>query len=104
MNQQVPAAYLSFQEQYPAVFDAYNQLGAAVHSQGPLEEKARDLVKLGLAIGIGSEGAVHSHTRKALASGVSPEEIRQVVLLSLPTIGFPKMMAALTWVEDILRS
>jgi 4-carboxymuconolactone decarboxylase len=104
MDQQLPTAYQSFQEQYPAVFDAYNQLGAAVHSQGPLEEKARDLVKLGLAIGIGSEGAVHSHTRKALASGVSPEEIRQVVLLSLPTIGFPKMMAALTWVEDILRS
>jgi 4-carboxymuconolactone decarboxylase len=104
MNQQLPNAYQSFQEQYPAVFDAYNQLGAAVHSQGPLEERTRDLVKLALAIGIGSEGAVHSHTRKALASGATPEEIRQVVLLSVPTIGFPKMMAALTWVEDILRA
>lgn len=59
----------------------YNQLGSAVHSQGPLEEKTRDLVKLGIAIGIGSEGAVHSHPSKALASGVTPEVIRQVVLL-----------------------
>ncbi|MCB0112557.1 MAG: carboxymuconolactone decarboxylase family protein [Caldilineaceae bacterium] len=104
MSEHLPNAYQSFQEQYPDVFDAYNQLGSAVHSQGPLAEKTRDLVKLGIAIGIGSEGAVHSHTRKALASGATPEEIRQVVLLSLPTIGFPKMMAALTWVEDILRA
>ncbi|MBI1295611.1 carboxymuconolactone decarboxylase family protein [bacterium] len=103
MAHKLPNAYQSFQEQYPDVFNAYNQLGSAVHSQGPLEETTRDLVKLALAIGIGSEGAVHSHTRKALASGATPEEIRQVVLLSLPTIGFPKMMAALTWVEDILK-
>ena len=36
--------------------------------------------------------------------GLTKEEIRQVVLLALPTIGLPKMMAALSWIEDILSN
>lgn len=48
------------------------------------------------------EGAVHSHIRKALGAGVSPKEIRHAVLLALPTTGLPSMMAAMTWVDDVL--
>ncbi len=98
----LPAAYQRFQERYPALWKAYDELGAAVHHAGPLDEKTRALVKLGIAIGNQSEGAVHSHTRKALEAGATAEEIRQVGLLALPTIGFPNMMAALTWIDDIL--
>jgi alkylhydroperoxidase/carboxymuconolactone decarboxylase family protein YurZ len=60
------------------------------------------LVKLGLAIGFRSEGAVHSHTRKALATGAARDEIRQVALLAITTIGFPAGMAAMSWIEDVL--
>ncbi|GAB4516406.1 MAG: carboxymuconolactone decarboxylase family protein [Anaerolineae bacterium] len=102
MTEQLPESYQRFTETYRDVWEAYDRLGSAVHQHGPLEEKTREFVKLGLAIGIGSEGAVHSHTRKALAAGASPEEIRHVVLLAIPTVGFPRAMAALTWVEDIL--
>ena len=50
----------------------------------------------------GLEGAVHSHTRKAIELEISKEEIRQTVLLALPTIGLPSTMAAMSWVDDIL--
>lgn len=103
MNQELPKAYQDFKDKYPSIWAAYDQLGAAVHQQGPLDEKTRELVKLGLAIGARLEGAVHSHARKALAAGASPEEIRQVALLAIPTVGFPTMMAALTWLEDELK-
>jgi alkylhydroperoxidase/carboxymuconolactone decarboxylase family protein YurZ len=33
-------------------------------------------------------------------AGVSPEEIRHAILLTLTTIGFPRAMAALSWVQD----
>lgn len=98
----LPAPYKRFQEKYPELWNAYDRLGAAVHQAGPLDVKTRELVKLGIAIGNQTEGAVHSHTRKALEAGATAEEIRQVVLLSMPTIGFPNMMAALTWVEGVL--
>ena len=102
MTQELPKVYRSFQDQYPSIWEAYDRLGAAVHQHGPLDEKTRELVKLGIAVGARLEGAVHAHVRKALDAGAAPEEIRQVVLLSIPTIGFPTMMAALTWVEDEL--
>jgi 4-carboxymuconolactone decarboxylase len=56
-----------------------------------------------MAIGARLEGAVHSHTRRALEEGATPEEIHHVVLLSLTTLGFPHTIAALTWVEDDLK-
>jgi 4-carboxymuconolactone decarboxylase len=98
----LPVAHQRFQQRYPDLWNAYDQLGAEVHHAGPLDDKTRELVKLGIAIGNQSEGAVHSHTHKSLDAGATAEEIRHVVLLSMPTIGFPNMMAALTWVEDIL--
>ncbi|MCQ3980271.1 MAG: carboxymuconolactone decarboxylase family protein, partial [Anaerolineae bacterium] len=78
--------------------------GAAVHAAGPLDEKSRALVKLALAVGAQREGAAHAHVRKLVELGVSADEIRQVALLAIPTLGFPTTMAALTWIEDILRS
>lgn len=104
MAHNVPPSYVAFQTTYPDVYAAYEQLGAAVHAQGPLDEWTRALVKLALAIGIGAEGAVHSHTRKCLAAGHSADAIRQVALLAIPTTGYPAAMAALSWVNDILDS
>lgn len=102
MSEEYPKPYSAFMEQYREVWEAYDRLGAAVHGQGPLDAKTREVAKLGIAIGIGSEGAVHSHTRKARATGATDEEIRHVALLAIPTIGFPAAMAAITWIEDIL--
>ena len=44
-----------------------------------------------------------SHTRKALDSGATPEEITHTVLLALTTTGFPNMMAAMGWVDAVLK-
>jgi alkylhydroperoxidase/carboxymuconolactone decarboxylase family protein YurZ len=99
---EIPKKFQRFMGDFPAVAEAYNDLGAAVHGNGPLDEKTRALIKIGISTGARMEGAVHSHVRKALAVGLTPEEIRHAVVLSLPTIGLPGMMAALTWANDIL--
>ncbi len=99
---QIPKKYMKFKEDYPDVINAYDQMGDAVHKAGPLDEKTRALIKLAISTGARLEGAVHSHTRKAIKTGAAKEEIRQVALLSLPTIGLPSMMAALSWIDDII--
>ena len=71
MTHHLPASYAASQATYPAVYAAYEQLGAAVHNEGPLDEATRALIKLALAVGVGAEGAVHSHTRKCLEAGHS---------------------------------
>lgn len=99
----LPRPYESFTRSYPKIWRAYEQLGALSHEAGPLNEKTRELVKLALSIGSKLEGAAHSHTRRALEAGATPAEIRHLVLLGLTTLGFPSTIAALTWVEDVLK-
>jgi len=101
---QLPKAYENFKKAYPTVWQAYDRLGGAVHDSGPLEKKDRELLKLAMAIGARLEGAVHSHTRRALEAGATAQEIRHVVLLGLTTLGFPHTIAAMTWVEDDLKN
>lgn len=98
----LPKRYLKFKDDYPKVAEAYETMGDAVHNAGPLDDKTRALIKLAISTGARLEGAVHSHTRKALDVGISAEEIRQAILLALPTIGLPPTMAAMSWVDDIL--
>jgi alkylhydroperoxidase/carboxymuconolactone decarboxylase family protein YurZ len=86
---------------YPAIWKAYSALGEACAQAGPIDRKAVRLVKLALAIGASSEGALHSHVRRAIAEGISKEEIKQVALLAIPTLGFPQAVRVLTWIEDI---
>ncbi len=98
----LPRPYEWFKENYPEIWQAYDNLAALSHSAGPLDAKERELVKLAMAIGARREGAVHSHTRRALEQGASKEEIFHLVLMGLTTLGFPSTIAALTWVKDEL--
>ena len=70
--------------------------------QGPLDEKSSRIIKLAVAIGALREGAVHANVRKALAQGVTPEEIEQVLALAAGTIGLPATVAAFSWIKDLL--
>ncbi|HOI28228.1 MAG TPA: carboxymuconolactone decarboxylase family protein [Melioribacteraceae bacterium] len=99
---QLPKRFERFLKEFPEIAVAYENLGDAVHKQGPLDEKSRALVKLGIAIGSGMEGSVHAQVRKALKMKISKAEIRQVALLAIPTIGFPAAMAAMSWIDDLL--
>lgn len=100
---EIPKRYSQFKEDYPEVIAAYEALGNAVHSVGPLDDKTRALIKLAISTGARLEGAVHSHARKAIKAGATKEEMQQVAILALPTIGLPSMMAAFSWIDDVLK-
>lgn len=89
-------------KEYPDVWKAYEDLGEACNNAGPLDEKTTRLIKLALAIGARSEGAVHSHTRRSLRQGVTREELQQTALLAITTIGWSSAMAALSWIKDVV--
>lgn len=97
----LPSAPGSVAKEYPDVWKTYADLGKASAESGPLDVRERRLIKLGIAIAAGSEGAVHSHTRRALDEGISIEEIKHAALLAITTIGFPAAIAAFSWITDI---
>ena len=102
MTEYLPEVYQNFERRYPALKEAFDALGAAEHDAGPLGERERRLIKLGIAVGAQSEGGVRSHVRKLLGIGVSEAEILHTIVLALTTIGFPATNAALSWTERVL--
>ena len=100
----IPGWYQEQKKRYPRVLQAYEALGEETRKAGPLDARTQALVKLAIAVGARLEGAVHSHARRAIEAGASLDECRHVVLLSTTTNGFPAMMAALSWVEDVAKA
>jgi len=98
---EMPKFYQKLQRDYKDVMEAVDQLGKAVQNAGPLNEKTVQLIKLAAAATQKSEGAVHSHARRALEAGATPEEVRHALILLVPTIGYPNAAAAISWVDDL---
>jgi alkylhydroperoxidase/carboxymuconolactone decarboxylase family protein YurZ len=99
----LPDQYVGIRKSYKAFLDAVENLGKAVREEGPIDVKTAHLVQLAASVAIRSEGAVHSHCRRALEAGAKPEEIRHAVILLTSTIGFPTVSAALSWIDDIIE-
>jgi len=101
MGKKIPKTYQKFVARFPNVGSAWESLREA-ETDGPLSERDRRLIKLGIAFGSLREGSVHSAVRKALAVGASRDEVEQVVALAASTIGLPAAVAVYSWTLDEL--
>jgi AhpD family alkylhydroperoxidase len=99
----LPKGYQKFREKHPQVYAAYETLGKTAAESGPLDEKTRELIKLGMSAARGSESAVQSHVHRALEAGATRAEIEHALTLGINTLGFPAMMAALSWAWKALE-
>jgi 4-carboxymuconolactone decarboxylase len=98
-----PAWYNLIKEKHGKFIKALEQLGETARREGPLDEKTTHLVQLAAAAAIRSEGAVHSHLRRAMQAGATPEEIYHTIIMLTSTIGFPNASAAMSWVFSVLE-
>ena len=98
-----PPWYAHLKEKHGAFVKALEQLGEAIRQDGPVSGKTAHLIQLAAAAAIRSEGSVHSHTRRALQTGATPEEIYHALIMLTSTIGFPTVSAALSWAYDVIE-
>ena len=103
-QQKLPEHYLFEKKTHQAFIAAVEDLGTVLRQQGPLDEKTANLIQLAAAIAIHSEGAVHSHIRRAIDSGASADEVYHAIVLLTSTVGFPTVSAALSWAGDVTRA
>ena len=96
-----PRHFNALKQRYPAYVEALERLGETVQELGPLDARTCHLIQLGAAAANGSEGAVHSHARRALEAGASSEDVHHALLSLTSTIGFPAVSAAISWVDDL---
>lgn len=100
-DQQLPKNYQKMESEYPGFMKSVAELGQTARTEGPLDEKTVELIQMAAAAALRLEGAVHSHTRRALNAGASREEIQHALIVLTSTMGFPSVAAAMSWVRDI---
>ena len=97
----VPRHYGALKQRYPDLMAAIEAVGKSAKDTGPLSPKTAHLIQLAAAVAIRSEGATHSHARRALEAGASRDEVYHAVLLLANTLGFPTVAAAVSWIDDV---
>lgn len=97
----LPKPFMDFQKHYPELAKDLEALGIKCKEVGPLDDRSCRLVKLGLAVATGSRGGIKSQARRAMAEGLTLEEVRHAAVLALPTIGFPPIIAAIGWMNEV---
>ena len=99
----LPDTASAMAQEHPTLWRAFQQLGKEASQAGPLDGRTARLVHLAFAIAADSEGAAHSHARRALAEGIGVDELDHVALLAVTTMGWPKAMKGLSWVRDVTQ-
>ncbi len=91
----VPKPYAQFRARFPHILEKNEELGTFIHEHGgPLDEKTRWLIKLGISAAGRHQTGVATHAKKAREAGAAEEEIMHALLLVIPTCGFPTFMEA----------
>jgi AhpD family alkylhydroperoxidase len=102
-SKDIPRHYESLKTRFPKSMGALEELGSAVRSEGPLDKKTGHLIQLAAAAVSQSEGGVHSHARRALEAGASEDELYHTLMLLVSPVGFPRVAAAISWVDDVVK-
>lgn len=100
----LPRVYRDLRAENPELARAYDALGDACRRAGPLSEREQRLVKLGLAVGLSSEGGVRSHVRRGLSEGIDAPDLLHAITIAIPAAGFPATAAAYQWAREVVDS
>lgn len=98
-----PSNYTWINKTFGKAMKAHERFGKELLAAGPVGRKTAQLVQLAAAAAVRSEGAVHSHVRRALKAKATPAEIYHTLILLGSTIGFPAVSAALCWAREIVE-
>lgn len=92
---EVPGLYADFRARFPEIVEKNEALGHFIHEQGgPLDEKTRALIKLGITAASHHQTALSTQVERAREAGATEDEIVHALLLVIPTCGFPTFMEA----------
>jgi len=87
--------FSEFKKEFPKIYEMHEALGREIHeNSGPLEANTCWLIKVAISASCDHKRALDTHIRKAKEEGVKDEEIKQALLLLIPTAGFPAFMKA----------
>jgi 4-carboxymuconolactone decarboxylase len=88
-------------EKYVREF-AYGEVYARSNQPGGLEPKVQEWLAVVMLAALGSPGEIKTHLRGAINAGASEQELREVILFTIPYLGFPKAINAMQALKEYL--
>lgn len=76
---------------------------ASVWGREGLERKQRSLIVLAVLIAQRQTDELRNHVHIALNNGLTPREIEETLIQTLPYVGFPAVASAMTVMIEVLR-
>lgn len=80
-----------FGQKYPEISQSFMALMGSVMEDGALKTKEKELIALGIAVGLRCLPCIYAHTSAALGMGASPEEIMEAASVAILMAGGPGM-------------
>lgn len=81
---------------------AMEHVWGAVWTREGLDRKTRSIVTVSMLIALQAHGELKGHIRGALNNGVSPEEIRELVMHAAAYCGYPAALSAMRVVREVV--
>lgn len=75
----------------------------SVWGRDGLERKHRSLVVIGILIAQRQTAELKNHIRIGLTNGLTPREIEEALIQTLPYVGFPAVASATSAIVEVLR-
>lgn len=91
-----------FGEQYPEIFAGYSAMVASCRKAGPLDPKTQQLIVIATKVVRQAEHGLKAQVANALAMEITPDEIRQAILLTMGDAGYSTAVAGLVWANAVL--
>lgn len=73
-----------------------------LYTRATLSDRDRELAAVVALVSLGRSSQLPQHLRAALKAGLSPEELREVILQTATIAGFPPAMNATSTLKNIL--
>jgi len=84
--------------------DALRELRLRLEGLSGLDERSIELTRLGALVALGAPAeSIGAHVTRAVAGGVSAEDVWGSVLAVAPLVGVPRLIAAVPAIRDALE-
>lgn len=91
MTQEILAYRTKFATKYPDIAHGFAVLQKSVMQDGRLPAKEKELIAVGISVGMRCVPCIYAHTRSALKLGATPEEIMEAASVAILMAGGPGM-------------
>ena len=90
-SQEILEYKVKFAAKYPDIAQGFVSLKESVMQDGKIKAKEKELIALGIAVGLRCAPCIYAHISSALSLGATPDEIIEAASVAILMAGGPGM-------------